>query len=177
MIRTFESWTPQLAATAWVDATAVVVGDVELGEDVSVWPTTVVRGDVNFIRVGARTNIQDGTVVHVAHAGGMNPTGYPTLIGEDVTIGHRAVVHACTVGDTCLIGMGAIIMDGAVLGAESMVAAGALIPPGKELPGGYLYVGSPAKAQRELTEDEREFLQYSARHYVELKNRHRGAHL
>lgn len=175
MIRTFENYRPQIADSAWVDATALVIGEVELAEDVSVWPMTVVRGDVNWIRVGPRTNIQDGSVVHVAHAGGMNPTGYPTVIGADVTVGHKAIVHACTIEDACLIGMGATIMDGAVLGAESMLGAGALVPPGKELPGGYLYVGSPAKAVRELTEDERDFLRYSAAHYVKVKDRHRGA--
>ena len=175
MIRTFENYRPQIADSAWVDATALVIGEVELAEDVSVWPMTVVRGDVNWIRVGPRTNIQDGSVVHVAHAGGMNPSGYPTVIGADVTVGHKAIVHACTIEDACLIGMGATIMDGAVLGAESMLGAGALVPPGKELPGGYLYVGSPAKAVRELTDDEREFLRYSAAHYVKVKNRHRGA--
>ncbi|QIT53897.1 gamma carbonic anhydrase family protein [Aquisalimonas sp. 2447] len=175
MIRTFETYRPKVADSAWVDATALVIGEVELGEDASVWPMTVVRGDVNWIRVGPRTNIQDGSVVHVAHAGGMNPTGYPTVIGADVTVGHKAIVHACTIEDACLIGMGATIMDGAVLGAESMLGAGALVPPGKELPGGYLYVGSPAKAVRELTEDERDFLRYSAAHYVKVKDRHRGA--
>ena len=175
MIRTFETYRPKVADSAWVDATALVIGEVELGEDASVWPMTVVRGDVNWIRVGPRTNIQDGSVVHVAHAGGMNPTGYPTIIGADVTVGHKAIVHACTIEDACLIGMGATIMDGAVLGAESMLGAGALVPPGKELPGGYLYVGSPAKAVRELTEDERDFLRYSAAHYVKVKDRHRGA--
>lgn len=175
MIRTFENYHPKVADSAWVDATALVIGEVELAEDVSVWPMTVVRGDVNWIRVGPRTNIQDGSVVHVAHAGGMNPSGYPTVIGADVTVGHKAIVHACTIEDACLIGMGATIMDGAVLGAESMLGAGALVPPGKELPGGYLYVGSPAKAVRELTDDEREFLRYSAAHYVKVKNRHRGA--
>ena len=174
MIRTFEGQRPALAEGAWVDATALVLGDVELGKDVSVWPMTVIRGDVNSIRIGDRSNIQDGTVVHVAHAGGMNPTGFPTVIGEDVTVGHKAIVHACTIGDACLIGMGATIMDGAVLGSYSMLAAGALVPPGKELPGGYLYVGSPAKPARELTDDEREFLLYSARHYVSVKDRHRG---
>lgn len=174
MIRTFESCRPEVADSAWVDATALVIGDVVLAEDVSVWPMTVVRGDVNHIRVGARTNIQDGSVVHVAHAGGMNPTGYPTLIGEDVTVGHKAIVHACTIEDACLIGMGATVMDGAVIGAESMLGAGALVPPGKQLAGGYLYMGSPAKAVRELTDEERDFLRYSARHYVEVKNRHRG---
>ncbi|WP_290649195.1 gamma carbonic anhydrase family protein [Aquisalimonas sp.] len=176
MIRTFESYRPQIADSAWVDATALVIGEVELAEDVSVWPMTVVRGDVHYIRVGPRTNIQDGSVVHVAHAGDYSP-GYPTIIGADVTIGHKAIVHACTVEDACLIGMAATIMDGAVLGAESILAAGALVPPGKTLPGGHLYVGSPAQAVREITDSEREFLRYSARYYVTVKNRHRRAAL
>lgn len=174
MIRTFESYRPKIAPSAWVDATALVIGDVELAEDVSVWPMTVVRGDVHYIRVGARSNIQDGAVVHVAHAGDYSP-GYPTIIGEDVTVGHKAIVHACTVEDACLIGMAATIMDGAVLGSESILGAGALVPPGKQLPGGYLYVGSPAKAARELTDEEKEFLRYSARNYVSVKNRHRAS--
>ncbi len=174
MIRDFETWRPQLADSAWVDATALVIGAVELDEDVSVWPMTVVRGDVNWIRVGARTNLQDGSVIHVAHAGGMNPDGFPTVIGADVTIGHKAIVHACTIGDACLVGMAATVMDGAVVGDEAMIGAGALVPPGRELEGGYLYLGSPAKAARALTDEERAFLRYSARHYVALKDRHRG---
>ena len=173
MLRTFESCRPVLASSAWVDATALVLGDVELAEDVSVWPMTVVRGDVNHIRIGARSNVQDGAVVHVAHEGGDVQPGFPTLIGEDVTVGHRAIVHACTVGDACLIGMAATIMDGAVLEDEVMLAAGALVPPGKRLAGGHLYVGSPARQHRPLTDEEREFLRYSAAFYVKLKNRHR----
>lgn len=173
MIRSFKGIRPDMAETAWVDATALVIGDVALADDVSVWPMTVIRGDVNYIRVGARTNIQDGSVIHVAHEGGMNPKGYPTLIGEDVTVGHKAVVHACTVGNACLIGMCAAILDGAVLEDEVMLAAGALVPPGKRLRGGHLYVGSPAREQRALTDDEREFLRYSASHYVELAREHR----
>jgi len=173
MIRGFAGTQPTLAPSAWVDATALVVGDVELGPDVSVWPMTVIRGDVNFIRIGARTNVQDGTVIHVAHAGGVNPEGYATVIGEDVTIGHRAVVHACTVGNACLIGMSATVMDGAVLEDEVILAAGSVVTPGKRLRSGYLYVGSPAREQRALTADEKVFLRYSASHYVELAGKHR----
>ncbi|MCC5812774.1 MAG: gamma carbonic anhydrase family protein [Ectothiorhodospiraceae bacterium] len=174
MIRTFADSKPVLAASAWVDSTALVIGDVELGEQVSVWPMTVVRGDVNYIRVGARTNIQDGAVVHVAHAGEFNPSGHPTLIGEDVTIGHRAVVHACTIGNACLVGMSATVMDGAVLEDEVMLAAGALVAPGKRLQGGTLYAGAPARAVRALSDREREFLRYSAAQYVGLMERHRS---
>lgn len=173
MLRTFESCRPVLASSAWVDATALVVGDVELAADVSVWPMTVIRGDVNHIRIGARTNVQDGTVIHVAHEREGVQSGFPTIIGEDVTIGHRALVHACTIGNACLIGMGSTIMDGAIVEDEVILAAGALVPPGKRLQSGYLYVGSPAKQHRPLTDEERTFLRYSAEHYVKVKNRHR----
>ncbi|MCK8515152.1 gamma carbonic anhydrase family protein [Methylonatrum kenyense] len=172
MLRAFEGISPTLKAGAWVDQAALVIGDVVLGSEVSVWPMTVIRGDVNYIRIGARTNVQDGTIVHVAHAGGMNPEGFPTLVGEDVTIGHNAVIHACTIGDRCLIGMSATVMDGAVLEDEVIVGAGSMVPPGKHLRAGHLYIGSPAREKRPLTEDEKVFLRYSAAHYVELAARH-----
>ncbi|MFZ2452556.1 MAG: gamma carbonic anhydrase family protein [Methylovulum miyakonense] len=171
-VRAFEDKYPQLGESVFVDRSAVVIGDVTLGDDVSVWPTTVIRGDVERIRIGEGTNVQDGAVLHVSHAGKFSPQGYPLTIGKGVTIGHRAVVHACTVGDYCLIGIGAVIMDGAVLEDYVMLGAGALVPPGKHLAGGFLYMGSPAKQARPLTESEREFLEYSAAHYVLLKNRH-----
>lgn len=171
-VRAFEDKYPQLGVSVYIDESAVVIGDVTLGDDVSVWPTTVIRGDVERIRIGEGTNVQDGAVLHVSHAGKFSPQGYPLTIGKGVTIGHRAVVHACTVGDYCLIGIGAVIMDGAVLEDYVMLGAGALVPPGKHLAGGFLYVGSPAKQARPLTESEREFLEYSAAHYVLLKNRH-----
>lgn len=173
MLRNFESMSPQLAAGAWVDETALVVGDVVLAEDVSIWPLTVVRGDVNHIRIGPRSNVQDGTVVHVAHHREGYWPGLPTIVGADVTIGHRAIVHACTIGNACLIGMGAIVMDGAILGDEIVLAAGSVVPPGKQLEGGWLYVGSPAQPRRRLLEAERENLYYSAAHYVQLLRRHR----
>ena len=173
MIRHYLGRYPDIADSAWIDESAVVIGDVSLAEDVSIWPMAVLRGDVQSIRVGKRSNIQDGSVVHVAHDGPYSPGGFATHIGADVTVGHKAIVHACTVGDRCLIGMGAIIMDGAEIGDESILAAGALVPPGKKLEGGHLYVGSPAKAARALTDEEREKLVYSARHYVKVKNQHR----
>jgi len=173
MIRSFEQHTPSIADSAYVDETAVVIGDVALAEDVSVWPGAVLRGDVNWIRVGARSNIQDGAVVHVTHAGPYTPEGgIPTVLGEDVTVGHRAVIHACTLGDRILIGMGATVMDGAVVESDVILGANALVPPGKTLESGYLYVGSPAKRQRSLTDVERAYLRYSAGHYVKLKQRH-----
>ncbi|MCS4503104.1 Protein YrdA [wastewater metagenome] len=174
MIRPFDEKWPRVADSAWIDESAVIIGDVTLGNDVSVWPTAVIRGDVNRIAIGDRSNVQDGTVIHVAHDGPYSPGGFPTVVGEDVTIGHRAVVHACTVGSRVLVGMGAIIMDGAVVEDDCIIAAGTLVPPGRRLDAGYLYVGSPAKAARELSAEEREQLVYSAHHYVRVKEKHEG---
>ncbi len=174
MLRDYHERQPQLGRGAWVDDTALVLGDVTLGEDASVWPMAVLRGDVHRIEVGARTNIQDGSVVHVAHDGPYSPGGHPAVIGADVTVGHNAVIHACRVGDLCLVGIGATILDGAELGPESILGAGALVPPGKSLEGGHLYRGNPALPVRPLRDSEREHLRYSARHYVDLKDRHRA---
>ncbi|WP_043768947.1 gamma carbonic anhydrase family protein [Algiphilus aromaticivorans] len=174
MIRAFEGRHPELAAGAWVDEQAHVSGEVQLGEDASVWPMAVLRGDVNRITVGARSNIQDNSTLHVTHDGPYSPGGIPLVVGEDVTVGHGVTLHACTVGDRCLIGMGSLVLDGAVLDDEVYLAAGSLVPPGKHLEGGWLYRGAPAKAARPLTDDERESLRYSAAHYVRLKNRHAG---
>jgi carbonic anhydrase/acetyltransferase-like protein (isoleucine patch superfamily) len=135
----------------------------------------VVRGDVNRIEIGACTNIQDGTVVHCTHDGPYTPGGFATTIGSHVTIGHKAVVHACTVGDHCLVGMSCTVMDGAVLEPKVILGAGALVPPGKTLEGGYLWVGVPARRMRPLTERELESLTYSAQHYAKLKDRYLGA--
>ncbi len=175
MIRTYNGIQPTVPDSAFVDDTALVLGEVTLGEDASIWPMTVLRGDVNRIEVGPRSNIQDGTVVHVAHDGPFCPGGFPAIIGADVTVGHRAVIHACTVGDRVLVGMGAVIMDGARVGDDSIVGANALVPPGKELAGGYLYVGSPVKTARALTDRELEHLRYSAAHYIRLAASHRDA--
>jgi carbonic anhydrase/acetyltransferase-like protein (isoleucine patch superfamily) len=171
-IRRFNNHTPQIGQAVFIDDSAVVIGNVTLADDVSIWPSAVVRGDVDSIRIGAATNVQDGSVLHVSHAGKFSPQGYPLVIGKGVTIGHRAVVHGCTIGDYCLLGIGAIIMDGAVLEDYVMLGAGALVPPGKRLESGFLYVGAPAKPARPLKETEREFLQYSAEHYVALKNQY-----
>ncbi len=171
-IRDFGNISPTIAASAYVDDMALVVGAVTLAEDVSLWPQVVARGDVNTIEVGARTNIQDGTILHVSHDSEFAPGGFPLRIGTDVTVGHQAILHGCTVGDRCLIGMAATVMDGAIIHSGAIVAAGSLVPPGHELAGGYLYVGSPARQVRELRAGEIAFLEYSARHYVELKNRH-----
>ena len=172
-IRKFEEFTPQLDNNAWVDDTALVLGRVVLGEDTSVWPMSVLRGDINEIRVGKRTNIQDGTIVHVTHAGRFNPSGFPTIIGDEVTIGHQAVIHACRIDNLSLIGMGAVLLDGCHVQSKVIVGAGSVVPPGKVLESGYLWLGSPVRRVRELTSEELEYLPYSADYYVQLKNRHR----
>lgn len=163
---------PKFNDTCYIDPSAVVIGDVTLGNNVSVWPTTVLRGDVESIRIGDNTNIQDGSILHVTHYGQFTNRGYPLTVGNGVTIGHRAVVHACSIGNYCLIGMGAIVMDDAVLEDYVMLGAGALVPAGKILKSGHLYVGSPAKLIRELTVKDKAFLEYSSQHYVELKNKY-----
>ncbi len=171
-VRPFQDKIPDIAPGAYVDDTALVIGDVTIGGDSSIWPMTVIRGDVHSITIGERTNIQDGSVVHVTHDSEYTPGGFPTVIGDDVTIGHRAVVHACTVGNVCLVGMSATIMDGAELGDYTIIGAGSLVPAGKKLEGGHLYLGSPVRRVRALSEGEIASLEYSARHYVDLKNRH-----
>ena len=174
-LRAFNNKRPNLGASVYIDDSAVLIGDVTLGNDVSIWPTAVLRADVAHITIGDGTNIQDGCVLHVSHAGHYSAKGHPLTIGKGVTIGHRAVLHACTIGDYCLIGIGAIIMDDAVLDPYVMLAAGTLVPPGKHLAGGFLYVGSPAKVMRPLTEHEISYLEYSAQHYVTLKNEYLNA--
>ena len=171
-VESFENSTPELHPSVFVHDQALVVGDVVIGEDSSVWPFSVVRGDVNHIRIGQRSNVQDNSVLHVTHDGPYQPGGYALEIGDDVTIGHRVILHACQVGNQCLIGMGAIVMDGAILHDHVLLGAGSLVAPGKELEGGYLWIGQPAKKLRALTDKEIEWLDYSAQHYVRLKNRY-----
>ena len=173
-VRSFQGITPVIHATAYVDETALVIGDVTIGADSSIWPMTVIRGDVHSIKIGARTNIQDACVCHVTHDGEFSPGGYPLTVGNDVTVGHRVTLHACTVGNLCLIGMSATIMDGAVLEDKVIVGAGSLVPTGKKLESGYLYVGSPVKRVRALNEKEQAFLEYSAKHYARLKDQHQS---
>lgn len=169
-VRPYRDTLPRLGERVYVDPAATLVGDVVLGDDVSLWPGTVVRGDVNFIRIGARSNLQDGTVVHVSHDGPHAKLGgFATVIGTDVTIGHKAIIHACRIEDAVLVGMGAIVLDGAVLRKHAFVGAGALIAPGKEVGEGELWLGNPAKKVRMLTDAEIEALYYSAQHYVRLK--------
>jgi len=174
-IRPFLDQFPRLGQRVYVDEAAVLIGDVELGDDVSLWPGTVVRGDVNHIRIGARSNVQDGTVIHVTHEGPFTrPGGFPTVIGADVTIGHNAIVHACTIEDAVLIGMGATVLDGATVKKHGFVGAGAVVSPGKIVGEAELWLGNPARFARRLSEREIEQLYYSAQHYVKLKDRYLG---
>ncbi|HXV40012.1 MAG TPA: gamma carbonic anhydrase family protein [Steroidobacteraceae bacterium] len=169
-IRPYREWLPELGPRAWVDPAATVIGRVTIGADSSIWPGAVLRGDVNFIRIGARTSIQDGSILHEASDRLAGDGGIPLVVGDDCTVGHRVILHACTIGNRCLVGMGAIVMDGAMLGDEVIVGAGALVPAGKKLPPRTLWIGSPARQSRALTEREIAYLAESAAHYVALKD-------
>jgi carbonic anhydrase/acetyltransferase-like protein (isoleucine patch superfamily) len=169
-IRPYGHQLPRLGAGVYIDPFAVVIGDVEIGDDASLWPHCVVRGDVHHIRIGARSNIQDGAVLHVTHDGPYTPGGFPLLVGADVTVGHGAILHACTVEDACLIGMHATVLDGVRISRHAMIGAGALVTPGKVVGEGELWLGNPARCVRKLTVEEIERLDYSAQHYVRLKN-------
>lgn len=169
-LRFYKGSAPEKPASAYVDGSSVLVGAITLGEDASIWPLVAARGDVNNITIGARTNIQDGTVLHVSRKTIENPQGHPLIIGEDVTIGHKAMLHGCRVGNRVLVGMGVIILDGAVIEDDVIIGAGSLVPPGKHLESGYLYLGSPIKKARPLSDKERAFLPTSADNYVRLKN-------
>ncbi len=173
MIRAFESKLPQIPDSCFIDPQACIIGDVTLGEDCSVWPMTVIRGDVNYISIGKCSNIQDASVLHVSHAGEYNPDGAALIIGDYVTVGHKVLLHACTIGNDCLIGMGSIVMDNAVIEDQVMLGAGSLVAPGKTLQSGYLYLGNPCKQVRKLKPRELEFLRYSAEHYQRLMQRHK----
>lgn len=154
----------------YVDPAAIVIGRVTIGDDSSIWPTAVLRGDVHAIEIGARTSIQDGSVIHVTHDGPYSPGGRSTLIGSDVTVGHRVTLHACTIGNKCLVGMGSVVLDNVVTEEFVMIGAGSVVPPGRRLETRTLYVGSPARKVRELSQAEIDFFTYSAVHYVHLKD-------
>jgi carbonic anhydrase/acetyltransferase-like protein (isoleucine patch superfamily) len=171
-LRKFLGKTPNIGQRVLIDPSAVVLGEVTLEDDVSIWPQVAIRGDMHRIRVGARTSVQDGSVLHITHAGPFNTDGWPLDIGCDVTIGHGAVLHGCTVGNRVLVGMSATIMDGAVVEDDVVIAAGALVTPGKRLRSGYLYAGSPAREVRQLSEKELAYFSYSANNYVRLKDQH-----
>src|SRR5512141_2004380 len=168
VILPFDGKAPRIAPTAFLAAGTVVTGDVEIGDASSLWFGTIVRGDVNHVRIGARTNVQDMSVVHVTSR------THPTVIGDDVTVGHRAVLHGCTIRDRCLVGIGAIVLDGAVVGPDAMVGAGALVPPGMVVPPGTLVLGAPAKVKRPLTADEIAYFRTSAANYAGYASRYRG---
>ncbi|MGP7734900.1 gamma carbonic anhydrase family protein [Oceanimonas smirnovii] len=169
-LKAYQGIVPTLGERVFVEDSAVLYGDIHLGEDSSIWPLVAARGDVNQIRIGARTNIQDGSVLHVTRKSESRPDGLPLLIGDDVTVGHKAMLHACTIGNRVLVGMGAIILDGAVVEDDVIIGAGTLVPPGKRLETGFLYVGSPVRQARPLTEEEKAFLPASADNYVRLKD-------
>ncbi len=169
-VRTHAGVRPRLGTGVYIDPQACVIGRVILGDDVSVWPMAVLRGDVNTISLGARTNVQDGAVLHVTHDGPYQPGGYALLIGDDVTIGHRATLHGCQIGNRVLVGMGAIVLDGAVVEDEVIIGAGALVPPRARLTTGTLWLGTPARRARAIDARERESLGYSASHYVRVKD-------
>lgn len=169
-IRSYQGITPDIADHVYIDESAVVIGDVSIGEHSSVWPMTTARGDVNSITIGARTNIQDGSVLHVTHRHQSIPDGYSLDIGSDVTVGHKVVLHGCKIEDRCLIGMGVIVMDGAHVESHVLLAAGSLVPMGKVLESGYLWLGNPVKKIRKLSQEQLDWIDYSAAHYVDVKN-------
>lgn len=174
-IRSFEDHAPRIDPSAWVDPTAVVIGDVTLGPEASIWPACVIRGDIHRIAIGARTNIQDGSILHVSHDSAFMPGGAPLMIDEDVTVGHHVVLHGCEIRHHCLIGIGARVLDRAVLQPYTLLGAGSLVTPGRCLDGHALWVGAPARRVRGLTDRELEYLDYAAANYVRLAARHRAA--
>lgn len=169
-IRSYQGISPNLGKDVFVDPSAVVIGDVSLGNDCSVWPCAVIRGDMHRIRIGARTSVQDGSVLHITHASKFTPDGWPLTIGDDVTIGHSVNLHGCSIGNRVLIGIGATILDGAMVQDDVVIGAATLVPPGKVLESGYVYMGSPCKKSRPLKDIEKAFFLYSSQNYVNLKN-------
>ena len=169
-LRPYQTFYPELGQRVMIDTSSVVIGDVRIADDVGIWPLVVIRGDVNYVSIGARSNIQDGSVLHVTHKSSYNPQGNPLLIGEEVTVGHKVMLHGCTIGNRVLVGMGSILLDGAIIEDDVMIGAGSLVPQNKRLKSGYLYLGSPVKQIRPLTEAEIEGLTYSANNYVRWKD-------
>lgn len=169
-IRDYHQHSPSIGPRCYIDSSSVLVGQISLAEDVSIWPLVAARGDVNYITIGARTNIQDGSVLHVSRKSAQNPNGFPLIIGEDVTVGHKCMLHGCVLGNRILVGMGAIIMDGVIVEDDVFIGAGTLVPPNKKLKSGYLYVGNPMIEKRPLKDSERQFLKQSAENYVLLKD-------
>ena len=172
-IRPYLDVAPQIDDSCYVDDMSVVIGDVVLAENVSVWPFAVIRGDVNHIRIGKNSNVQDHAMLHVSHKKADKPEGSPLIIGEDVTIGHHVTLHGCSIGNRVLVGINTIVLDDVIIEDDVMIGAGSLVPPRKRLESGYLYVGSPVQKIRPLTDKEKEFLPYSARHYVKVAGNYR----
>lgn len=171
-ISEYQQFKPSFGKNVYIAPSAAVIGKVKLAEDVSIWPNATVRGDVNQIEIGARTNIQDNSVLHVTHDGPYTPGGTALSIGADVTVGHMVTLHACTLKDHCLIGIGSIVLDNAVVESHALIGAGSLVPPGKVAASGFLWMGTPVRKMRPLTEEEIAFFDYSAKHYVKLKNQY-----
>jgi len=169
-LRPYKDLFPKKGDRVLIDSSSVVIGDVRMGDDVSIWPLVAIRGDVNYVSIGARTNIQDCSVLHVTHKSSYNPEGNPLIVGEEVTVGHKVMLHGCTIGNRVLVGMGSILLDGVVVEDDVMIGAGSLVPQNKRLESGFLYLGSPVKQIRPLTEAEKEGLKYSANNYVKWKN-------
>ena len=172
-IRPFEDFYPEIDDSAWIDPSAVVIGDTHIGAGSTIWPNVTIRGDINKIRIGENTNIQDNSLLHISHDSQYMPGGAPLIIGSHVTVGHMVTLHGCRIGDYCLVGMGSIVLDNAILGDRVMIGAGSLVPPAKKLESGYLYLGSPVKQARPLKDSELEFLEYSAEYYRQLAVRHK----
>ena len=171
-LRSYLHHSPTIGSRVMIDPSSIIIGRVKLDDDASIWPLAIIRGDVNNIRIGARTNIQDGCILHVARVTESHPEGFPLIVGEDVTVGHGVILHGCIIGNRSLIGMGSRVLDGATIGDDVMLGAGSLVAPGKHLESGYLYLGNPAKRIRPLTSEEIESLQISARNYVMLKDQY-----
>ena len=169
-LRPYKETFPTIGQKVMVDNSSVIIGDVRIADDVSIWPLVAIRGDVNYVAIGVRSNIQDGSVLHVTHKSSTNPDGFPLIIGEDVTVGHKVMLHGCTIGNRVLVGMGSILLDGAIVEDDVMIGAGSLVPPNKRLQSGYLYLGSPIKQIRPLSPEELEGLKYSANNYVKWKD-------
>jgi carbonic anhydrase/acetyltransferase-like protein (isoleucine patch superfamily) len=169
-LRSYRGITPTIGKNVYIDSSSVLYGDITIGDDSSIWPLVAARGDVNHIIIGERSNVQDGSVLHVTHKNQEKPEGSPLIIGNDVTIGHKVMLHGCEIGDRVLVGMGSIVLDDVVIEDDVMIGAGSLVPPGKRLESGFLYIGSPVKQARRLSDKESAFLQKSADNYVANKN-------
>lgn len=168
--RSYLEYSPFIGTNTYVDPMALIIGNVTIGKDCSIWPFACIRGDMHSIHIGDRTSIQDSSVLHITHAGEYSPNGFPLMIGSDVTVGHKVTLHGCTIHDLTIIGMGSVVLDGAVIESEVILGAGSLVTPGKILESGYLWVGAPAVRKRPLTKEELSFIRYSANNYVKLKN-------